>query len=1144
MRKHRRPHLQVESLESRIVPSTQSFDTITPPGLPASWMQWSSDGSTVFATAAGQGVGGSTGLAAAGTSRTSGLAWISQAEPGDTAVSANVNLNSLVPTLVFTRGANLGTSTPSYLAAAVTRGATVTLLEVTNGAAKVLASLSSPSSSYFSGGWVQVSLVPSGSAVAVQLMRLDSGQYLNAQGAWQAGVANVLSASTSLPDASGDVGVGRVAAYSGTVTLDNFTFTPPPPVAPPPPPAPVINQSFDTTAVGSSPAGWQTWASDSTGTAAAASSPALSSPNSYELNGGSATQVRAWSTASLPGNVSGSVALDLNTLVPAELIIDGSNLDSSSPSYDAVVLSRGLQASVIQVTNGTAATLGTLKSASYFSAEWVRVGLRSVGNELLASIYRTDTQQWLTAAGNWSATPAFAFQVQAPATLSGGETGVGRLASYAGPVAFDDFSAGVPGSVGPGVAVTSSAGNGPVTGSVTFQATATGNPGQIAFLLNGQVQSVSTSSPASWTLNTASLASGSYTLTVLAGCSTGMIAVATQSFSVQDVGTSPPPPVSPPTSPPFSIPLLDPSTGIAELAYAGTPIGTTETQLLQQNVDLVVSNPALMPLIAGIAPKTPQLIYNNVSNIYQGLLLSWLNYAKANGIDPESAFYHVTRPTPFTGSSASSQPVNWFWGVFQSGQSGAAPIDLTSASHTTTGNGFSLGSAGQWTAFGYPRPFAEIDVSLKQASLTGWNAVWQYPTAVDANGNPTAWGTLALKPTVSNSPLSTTITFDPPANWVPSTAQPGGERLYYVRLLVTSGGASQAPIARTIQGANYTGFNGTSGTIPVFDYSADADHDGYLDDAEWANRAPGDNARFAYQSELFYPYYGQMRYVTNPSSTAYQAWAASYNQQLLKQYPLASGVFLDNESGKVPFSGISVRESTASYTADSATLVAAVAKSIGSNKLVMVNASGGTPQTEAAVAAAAGSVFEESLLRPLASTWSTVGDVTNLVDSLLAASGSPYVVLDSMPTGGSPTDPRTELATLAYYDLFSNPGQTMLMFYGGYSPNTSWSQHWTQAAAANIGKPTGSMEVVASGSDPENTALTYKVFGRTFSNGLVLYKPLSYAEGVGTGTLDNATATTVQLGGNYRQVNADGSQGPVITSISLRNGEGAVLVKA
>ena len=44
---------------------------------------------------------------------------------------------------------------------------------------------------------------------------------------------------------------------------------------------------------------------------------------------------------------------------------------------------------------------------------------------------------------------------------------------------------------------------------------------------------------------------------------------------------------------------------------------------------------------------------------------------------------------------------------------------------------------------------------------------------------------------------------------------------------------------------------------------------------------------------------------------------------------------------------------------------------------------------------------------------------------------APYAVLDSLPTGGDPTDPRTELATLAEYYLLADPNNTFLDFFGG-----------------------------------------------------------------------------------------------------------------
>ena len=95
--------------------------------------------------------------------------------------------------------------------------------------------------------------------------------------------------------------------------------------------------------------------------------------------------------------------------------------------------------------------------------------------------------------------------------------------------------------------------------------------------------------------------------------------------------------------------------------------------------------------------------------------------------------------------------------------------------------------------------------------------------------------------------------------------------------------------------------NGTNaGVIPAFDYSADANHDGYLSDTEYANRQAGMDARFVYESRLFYPYYGQMRFVTNPSSSALRSWAADYHDRLLDKNPLADGIFMDNAHGKLP----------------------------------------------------------------------------------------------------------------------------------------------------------------------------------------------------------------------------------------------------
>ena len=127
--------------------------------------------------------------------------------------------------------------------------------------------------------------------------------------------------------------------------------------------------------------------------------------------------------------------------------------------------------------------------------------------------------------------------------------------------------------------------------------------------------------------------------------------------------------------------------------------------------------------------------------------------------------------------------------------------------------------------------------------------------------------------------------------------------------------------------------------------------------------------------------------------------------------------------------------------------------------------------------------------------------------------------------------------------MLSDPVHTFLDIFGGYEPNSTWSRHWIPAINYNIGQPLGNWSVFATGLDPVNRNLTYHVYGRQFGRALVLYKPLSYTSGV-SGTLADATATTHSLGGTYYPLHADGTLGSAVTSITLRNGEGAILIKA
>jgi len=576
-------------------------------------------------------------------------------------------------------------------------------------------------------------------------------------------------------------------------------------------------------------------------------------------------------------------------------------------------------------------------------------------------------------------------------------------------------------------------------------------------------------------------------------------------------------------------------------------MGTFEQNIAATSLDLIVANPRFLETLNQVAPTTNTIIYTNLSNLYDGLLTDWLAYADRNNIPRETAFYHVTQATAFSGSSPASRPVNWLWDVsLQNADGTGTPTNFTTVARANGATGVTLGNIGEAVSFAYPDRFRELNFTMVRAPQDGWQGVWEYASAVDANGKATAWKTLNLNQDGTNAFRNNgQVTFDPPADWVASLNPNGVDRLFQVRVRTTAGAAAEAPEIRSVYGRDFVNSNGPDkGTIPAFDTQADLNSDGYLSDAEFAQRRSGFDARFDYESRLFYPFYGQMRFVTNPNSLSVQKWAGEYHVQMLKSQPLAEGLFIDNAHGKLPFVGTPVRESIASFTANTAAMVRAVTEQV-SPQWVITNTAGSRNEGNSIAAASTGAL-EEFLLRPTTSTWSAVNDVAALVAGRLNSSttASPYLILDSLPGSKPTTDPELQIATLAYYYLLADPTRTFLMFYGGFRPSAPWETVWVPAATTNVGQPLGAMKVMQAGKDPANTALDYRVFGREYQNALTLYKPLSYTLQKGTGNTADNTATTMELNGNYRILNADGTLGPIITQISLKNGTGAVLMKA
>jgi hypothetical protein len=610
--------------------------------------------------------------------------------------------------------------------------------------------------------------------------------------------------------------------------------------------------------------------------------------------------------------------------------------------------------------------------------------------------------------------------------------------------------------------------------------------------------------------------------------------------------TKPQPPPSPSSpSPPVAVvrpevPRHHAHIRIAMLAYHGNPMGPFEDDLLRNHVDLVIPDAINLKHVSEVAPRTPQLLYTNTSSLYSDLLLDWLTFADAAGASREEAFYHASRPVKFRGDSPSSRPVTWFWRVYRGGES------LTEATHLVRPQSaarLAFGAAGEAVYLGHPDRFREVNFDLASGAAAGWSATAEYPSAVDAVGRPAGWTALTLlSDTTAGLANGGQIVFDPPADWKPATL--GKEhRLYYVRFRTTAGGT--APAARTVLGRDYVGAAGRpEGLVPVFDAAADANGDGYLDDAEYARRAPGRDARFVHEARMPCATYGQMRPAANPSSAAFRKWAVDYHVRLAKREPLAAGFFMDNSAGKPFVEAADVREPLADYAKDYGGLLAEISKAVAP-RWVMGNSAGGPAHADTVVRQNP-AYLEEFALRPLSHNYLQFEDLAATVERRARLTApSPLGVLDGYPAGGDPTDARTQLATLAEYYLLADPDSTFLMFFGGHEPATTWRRHWAPAAAYDVGKPTGPWSRLVEGDDPANPVMKYRVYRRTYERAVVLFKPLSHKPGdwkVRPTTGDD-TATTHELGEAWRPLRADGTPGEAVPRVRLRNGEGAILVK-
>jgi hypothetical protein len=626
----------------------------------------------------------------------------------------------------------------------------------------------------------------------------------------------------------------------------------------------------------------------------------------------------------------------------------------------------------------------------------------------------------------------------------------------------------------------------------------------------------------------------------------GALVVAVAATVVAEEPPAPPGGAAPTSSPSPAGPFTVRHFGhirLAALCYSKFTFTPFADDMLRSKLDFVIPDGKFLSRIQKVSPDTPTAIYANLSNIYLGgLLEDWLEYADANGHDREDLFFHAASAGPWSGAGGSTQPVTWFHAVLQGR---TKHDDRTYDAHSASESWMLPSTVGLHCAVGYFEPFREIHVALAGAAGNGWQYEIEYPNAVGPKKEPTGWAPLSLASDgTSGFTTNGILAFDPPRGWKPCRL--GASALnYFVRIRCAHVG--RPPRITTLLGRDWAGANGGSrGTVPAFDPAADGDGDGYLTDSEYARRTAGKDARFRYESRIFTTY-GQMRFGLRPGLPSVAAWASDQCKRYLAAFPLAKGLFIDNSSGTTGLCDAPPAENVASFAQEYAALLASVARSV-SPKFLIANTTGSlgpaSPIVEAGI-----HYYDEFALRPMQQTWQGFGTMAEIVNLRRAAAAkaavTPSGVLDSLSEGAAPTDPRAHLGVLSLFYVLADPEHQLLEFWGGQDPSGPWEAKWCGAVAFDVGKPKGEHSEWASGPDPQNAKYVYKVYRREYDNAVVLFKPRSFFDWSNpNGTLDDATATKHDLGGAFRPVAADGTLGDAVTSVSLRNGEGAILARA
>lgn len=637
----------------------------------------------------------------------------------------------------------------------------------------------------------------------------------------------------------------------------------------------------------------------------------------------------------------------------------------------------------------------------------------------------------------------------------------------------------------------------------------------------------------------------------------------------------------------------------------------TDLDILNNSVDLLVGPATQLRAIPN--NRIGIVTYNTLSQLVWYQIIDWLKYADDHSYSREDGFYHAASGYAFNFGSFGAQgvPARWWWDARKvvSGvvsplyrAVGSNPIPSLGGNPTyfntptgsnqwsATANPVQMGvSSGDYVMWGLPDQFDELNWTLNTKAAASWSGILEYPSAVDANNVPTTWTRMPLiSDTTSGLYADGRMHFNPmqTPSWkrmvaatgavdssaagmlwdtIFSGAYPG----YYLRYRTVRAGTT--PIVGTMHNADFCNQKDSgSGIIPAFDYAADIDGDGYLNDVEYSGHAAIATARFSWHSRMPTGY-GNTVLWGNMAKQTFKAWCATWITRGITSD--LDGYFMDNSHAGQLFARNQTVEDTTTYGQDYGAMLNYTWRNLSStsrgSRFLVPNM--GTSPVQS-ITQQLPIAYMEVMLQD-SDTWTQFNVNANYIaNQSTYYSPAPIQIIDtfsvywdnvlytSYPAGSGLTygngnlSDRYRTLMLSYYYMIARPET----YFGAFMDNNTISNlnpnRWFTSITTDIGQPVSSYQLFASGNDPSQPTKTYRIYSRQYTKALVLYKPLSsdaaiqpdwnspfYAT-VGNAGITGSGLTTHSLGGTYYPVSPDGTIGSGITSISLRNAEGAILI--